>query len=335
VSADALSRTAGPPPGLASVALFYVLYSAFTVLWSLPVGLAGLAVERRFGFSTESIAMFGQDAFLGLAIGWVMIPVVWLGYRIYARWPRSWWLILWVVIVPASFVVTIVYPVAVAPLYNHYTPLAPGPLRTGILELADRAGIRNARVVVENTSVRTNHVNAYVTGIGPTTRIVVNDTALRLLPNDQILAMIGHEMGHYVEHHVLVGAAAGAVGAGLILYMLALILPAVVARFGPACRLRGLDDLAALPLVMLTISILGLFGAPLGNAVSRTMERRADAYGLRLTGLNDATARLMVGFAERDLGDPDPPPLLHFWFGTHPTLSERIDFALRYRRGGH
>ncbi len=315
-----------------TVAIYYLFYSVFFTAWSLPIGFAGFLVEHKFGFSNESIPLFFKDQLINLAISWVMIPVVWLGYHIYIRWPRRWWLILWAAMAPISLFVTVVYPAVIAPLYHRYTPLPEGPLRSDLLSLAEKAGIRNASVLVEDTSTRTSHVNAYVTGLGPSARIVLNDTALEELPHDQILAVIGHEMGHYAEYHVLIGAGAGAIGTGLILGLLAMLLPRLAARYGPAFRLRGLNDLAALPLVVLTIYIVGLLGEPVSSAVSRTMEKRADVYGLRITGLNDATARLMVGFAERDLSDPNPPPLLHFWFGTHPTLSERIEFARRFRR---
>ena len=314
-------------PPFVTVACYYLIYSTMLFVWSIPISLAGLAVERKFGFSEESLGLFLKDQLLGLCIAQAITPIVWLGCWLYARRPRTWWLYVWAAIVPLNLAVSVVYPVVVSPLYNRYTPLAAGSLRDHILALAGRAGIHNSRVFVEDTSRRTAHVNAYVAGIGPSTRIVLNDTALRKLPEDQILAMVGHEMGHFIEHHVLISVAFSALGTGVLLALLAVILPRSAVRFGRTFRLRGLQDLAALPLVFLTIYLLSIMGEPIGSAVSRQLEHRADAYGLRLTGLSDATARLMVGFAERDLSDPDPPKLLHLWFGSHPTLKERIAFA--------
>jgi STE24 endopeptidase len=322
-------------PPFICAGLYYLSYSVVLGLWSLPLGLVGLAVEHWFGFSRESAGLFLKDYALSLCIAQAMIPVVWLGYRFYCRKPATWWLFVWATIVPVSFFVSVVYPVVVSPLYNQYTPLVSGPLRNELLALAAKAGIRNAPVLVEDTSQRTSHVNAYVTGIGPSTRIVLNDTALTQLPNDQIVAMMGHEMGHYVEHHVLIGVAVGALGTGLLLGSIAVIVPRLTARFGRRCRLKGPHDLAAFPLVILTVYVLSLLSEPISSAISRSLEHRADVYGLRTTGLNDATARLMVGFAERDLSDPNPPQLLHFWFGTHPTLLERIALARGFRRRGY
>ncbi len=185
---------------------------------------------------------------------------------------------------------------------------------------------------MEDTSRRTRHVNAYVTGLGPSTRIVLNDTALQTLPPDQgLLAMMGHEMGHYVEGHIWVGFATGALGAGVFFWLLSRLLPWAAHRGGGRWRLHGPGDLATLPLVLLLASLFLLAQAPVASGISRALERRADAFGLRVTGRNEATARLMVGFAERDFSDPDPPFLFHLWFGSHPTLSERIAFALRHK----
>jgi Zn-dependent protease with chaperone function len=225
----------------------------------------------------------------------------------------------------------VLQPILIAPLYNLYTPLAPGPLREKILALAATSGITGGRVFVEDTSRRSSHVNAYVVGLGPSTRIVLNDTALEKLPEDQLLAMLGHEMGHYVEGHIWIGFCSGAAGAGLLLALMAWILPRAAQRRGPSWGLRGLRDIAALPLIMLVLYLLQLAQDPAANAISRALEHRADAFGLRVTHLNDAMARLFVGFAERDFSDPDPPLLLHLWFGTHPTLKERIQFAQEYK----
>jgi Zn-dependent protease with chaperone function len=326
--ARADSRT-GPPP-FRVVALYFTLFAVFLQLWQLPIGLARLAQEQKYGFARQGVGGYlldvGQDtAFLLLAI-----PLVWGGYWLLARSPRNWWKWLWALLVPLIFGVIVLQPVLISPAYNHYTPLAPGTLRTQILALATKAGIQGGHVFVENTSKRTNHVNAYVYGLGPTTRIVINDTALQQLPEDQILAMLGHEMGHYVEGHIWVGFVGAVLGAGIFLGLAARMLPWAVWRGQRRWRLYGMNDPAALPLFYLILSLFLLLQSPVESALSRYLEHRADAFGLRLTHLNAATARLFVGFAERDYSDPDPPWLLQFWFGSHPTLKERIAFALHY-----
>lgn len=321
------SGHADSPPPFRAVAGYVIVYSLLLLVWMLPFRIAGLALEYHFGFSHVTALEFVGDLARDAVFGLVDIPLIWAGYWLLARSPRRWWLWLWALLVPLLFLQIVLYPVVVAPVYNRFTPLAPGPLRDKILGLAAKAGITGGRVFVEDTSRRTDHVNAYVTGVGPTTRIVINDTALRQLPEDELLAMVGHEMGHYVEGHVWIEFATGILGAGAFLWIASWLLPWMVRRWGPSWGLWGLSDLAALPLVMLTVRLFLLAQAPIENAESRYLEHRADAFGLRVTHLNDAMARLFVRFAERDFSDPNPPAWLQFWFGTHPTLSERIAFA--------
>ena len=326
----AVTPICGKAPPFRAVLLYGLAYLGIMALWAMPVGLAGLLLERCFGFGHESIAAFLLDDLRGLLPNLVLIPLVWAIYKLRARSPRRWWLVVWALLLPLLIVQSVVQPVLIAPLYNRFTPLPPGPLRDRMLALAGRAGITNAHVFVADTSRRTSHVNAYVTGIGPTTRIVIEDTALRALPPDQLTAMMGHEMGHYVEGHLWIELASSGLGAGLLLWLLAQLLPRLAYRTRRRYRLRGAWDIGGLPLLSLTLYILLQIQLPLANALSRHLEHRADRFGLQTTGLNDATARLFVGFAERDYSDPNPPLLLHLWWGTHPTLAERIDYARHF-----
>lgn len=319
------------PPPVAVLLRYYALFVVTMGLWVLPISLLRFRLEHAYGFSNQGIGAFFRDVALNRGIDFAEFPLLWGVYRLMARSPGRWWLWMWAATAPLLFFIIVIQPVAIAPLFNRYTPLAPGPLRDKILALAAKSGITGGRVFVENTSVRTEHVNAYVTGLGPSTRIVLNDTALRLLPEDQILAMVGHEMGHYVEGHIWWGFAIGALGAGAFLWPVSVLLPLLEERRRKSWRTIGVLDLAAMPAIFLAVSLFLLLQSPVESAISRVMEHRADAFGLRVTGLDDATARLMVGFAERDYSDPDPPRWLQFWFGTHPTLKERIAFARSYR----
>ena len=317
------------PSPFRALLVFYGLYTLLMALWNLPFGLAELATEWRYGFSHERLAMYLADAAKDWGIGLALAPLLCGVYWLTVRTPRRWWLWMWGLTLPLLIGVLILQPLVIAPLFNSYAPLSAGPLRTKILALAARMGVPHADVFVEDTSLHTAHVNAYVTGVGPAARIVLNDTALQTLPEDQLLAMIGHEMGHYVEKHIWFGLLSGALGSGAFYFLAFRLWPLLERRTRQSkTGLRGPLDLAALPLLFFYFNVAVLIQNPIASAESRYMEHRADAFGLRITGLHTATARLMVGFAERDFSDPDPPALLHFWFGTHPTLKERIAFAL-------
>ncbi|MCS6775269.1 MAG: M48 family metalloprotease [Chloroherpetonaceae bacterium] len=320
----------GHPPALRACALYFLLYSLVALTWRFPPTLARFGLEHAYGFSRQSLPGLLGDTLLSLLFGMALVPVLAGGYWLHWRLPRTGWVVAWLALLPLLVFQSLIYPVFIAPAYHRYTPLPAGELREQVMELARRAGIPDARILVEDTSRRTRHVNAYVTGIGPTARIVFNDTALRILPRDQLLAMTGHEIGHYVEGHLRVHLMAAAIGAGVFLWGAWRILPLCIRRYGPRWGVQHTYDLAGLPAVLLVLSGFLLLQSPLESALSRTLERRADAYGLRLTGLREATARLFVGFAERDYTDPDPPRWLHFWFGTHPPLKERIRFTLTF-----
>lgn len=317
-------------PPLRTLAFFYATLSFLFLLWQMPLSLAGLELERYFHFARETWATWLSDTLLSWIISLPLILIIWIGYAIYVRTPKRWWLWLWIALIPLILFNNIIQPVLIAPLFNHYRPLPAGPLRQSIEQLALKAGIHHAAILVENTSKRTIHVNAYVTGIGPTTRIVIDDTALKTLPPDQLLVMVAHEMGHYVEKHVWIETISNILGAGILLWILAVIFPKLLQRFGTQWQLQGPTDLASLPLFLLCLYLLIQLQMPLANMESRYLEHRADAFALRLTHQNNAMAQLFIGFAERDYEDPNPPKLIQWWYGTHPSLQSRVQFALSY-----
>lgn len=323
------------PPPLRTLALFYAAFSLLFLLWQMPLGMAGLVLEKQFGFAREGWATWLGDTALSWALSLPLILVLWLGYAVYFRSPQRWWLWLWAALIPLILFNNVLQPIVIAPLFNHYRPLPPGPLRRAIETLAAKANIRHAVILVENTSRRTTHVNAYVTGIGPTTRIVIDDTALKTLPPDQLLVMVAHEMGHYVEKHVWIITLSNIVGAGVLLWVLAKVFPALLQRFARKWRIEGPTDLAALPALLLCLYVLFQIQMPLANLESRYLEHRADAFALRLTHLNQAMEQLFIGFAERDYEDPNPPKLIQWWYGTHPSLQSRVQFALSYHPWRH
>lgn len=316
------------PPRMLPLLIYFAAFVLLLTVWRLPFSLVRYGIELHFGFARQSLPAFLLDIAKGKIFDLVMVPVLWLGYRFVAKVGASWWRGMSLALVPLLLFQSVLSPVLVAPLFHTYTPLETGKTRTQLLDLAAKAGITDGRIFVENTSIRTKHVNAYVVGVGPSTRIVLNDTALQTLPDDQLYAMMAHEMGHYVEGHLWVNFASSVLGATAFLFAISRLLPFLIARYGKNWRINGLFDLAGLPLLFALIAVFMLIQSPIENFESRVMERRADSFALRLTKEREPMARLFVGFAERDYSDPDPPILLHLFFGSHPTLNERIRFSL-------
>ncbi|MFN3649520.1 MAG: M48 family metallopeptidase [Armatimonadota bacterium] len=328
---DLAERRTGNPV-LRTFIYFPLLWLGITVC-SLPLSFySSYLLPHQYGLSNQTAAGWVQDALKGYALTAVIgSPVVALLYWSLRRSPRLWWVGFWVACIPLLIAAVLLTPLVVDPLFNRYRPLPESPLRESLLEMAERAGIENSRVFEVDASTRTKAVNAYVTGIGGSARIVLWDTLLEKLDDDEVVAVMAHEMGHYVERHVVIGLGASIVGTLLVFILVDRGGRRILARRGDRWRVRGLDDLAGFPLVLLLVSAINFFGAPVENAVSRTIERRADDFSLRLTGDGRAAASAFVKLSEANLSHPAPPPFIELWLFSHPPLNERIEKALSYR----
>jgi Zn-dependent protease with chaperone function len=174
-------------------------------------------------------------------------------------------------------------------------------------------------------------MNAYVTGLGPSKRIVLWDTLLAKLDHDEILAVMGHEMGHYVLHHIWKGMAFGIGLSAFVFFIGQKIFERGLARWGARWGIADRGDPAALPWLLLVGAIIGFLLSPIASGYSRMIEHQADKFGLELTHLNEPMASSFVKFAEDSKHDPNPPRFIEWWRYSHPSDQRRIDFALSYR----
>jgi STE24 endopeptidase len=309
---------------------YYLLLSVVLIALDFPLTFyGGFWLDHAYGLSHESLGAWLSDQAISQAIGIaITVPLLWLLFWLIKRSPRRWGLWLWAAAIPILAFGIFLEPILIEPLFNHFTPLPPGPLRTCIHALAEQAGIPNAPIYVADASRRTDTANAYVTGLGPTARIVIWDTTIKELPQDEVVGIVGHEMGHYVEKHIVWGFFAGVLGLLIALPLGQWIIEFLTRRYGERWRLHGLNDFAVVPVLFLTLNGLSFLSDPIVNGASRYIEHRADAYGLRVTHDGPDMARAFVFFARHDLDDPNPPPFIKFWLYTHPPLSERINFVM-------
>ena len=280
-------------------------------------------VPHQFDLSNQSFGEWFSDGLKGLAIA-VVIGSPLGALALYAiRKVRRWWLAIWLGSIPVMVLLVVIAPVFLDPLFNRFEPLRNEALRRDLLTLASKAGIEGGRVYEVDKSKQTKTMNAYVTGIGPTKRIVMWDTLLQKMTREEVLAVMGHEMGHYVLNHLWKGLAAAIVIALVTLFIAQRVFD----------RVSSPSDPAALPWVMLIGLVLLFLLAPVTNGISRLYEHEADRFGLELTGLNHAAATSFVKLAEDSKRNPDPHPFIEFWRYTHPSLRKRIDFALQWSAG--
>jgi Zn-dependent protease with chaperone function len=222
-------------------------------------------------------------------------------------------------------------PLWIAPLFNHFGPMKDKALETRILALAARSGIEGGRVYEVDKSVDTKAVNAYVTGLFGSKRIVLWDTLLGRLDDRHVLAVMGHEMGHYVLGHVRTMIALNALVVLVTLYLAHRTAGGLIRRYAGRFGFDQLHDVASLPLLILLANVFSLVVSPVVLGYSRHIEHEADRFALELTHDNRAVAGAFVKLQEENLAVPRPHPLLVLFRSSHPPLGQRIDFANDYR----
>lgn len=310
--------------------LFVLFVNLFAFLLYLPLQIASYALSKSYGITTQPVPGWIRDKLVDFGINYVTyLAVTAVVFWVLSRRGR-WWLKLWLISIPFTLFSMYVQPVVIDPLYNKFSRLSNPELESKILGLAAQAGIQADRVYEVAMSAKTNAMNAYVTGIGPSLRIVLWDTTLQKLTEPEILLVMAHEIGHYAMHH-LEWSAVGAVGSSLVMLWLGALLYEWLLRWrGERWGIRSRSDIAALPLLLLLLSMLSFLSLPISNAVSRQAEAAADRYGMRLIGNADAAVPMYQGMAKASLSDVNPPLLVHWFRDTHPSDMERMVDALRF-----
>jgi STE24 endopeptidase len=228
------------------------------------------------------------------------------------------------------FFMMVVQPIWIDPLFNNFGPMQDKKLEAQILGLASKAGIEGGRVFEVDKSQDTKTLNAYVIGMGSTNRIVLWDTTIKRLTPEQILFVMGHEMGHYVLHHMWWGFAFFSLMSLIIFYLTYKIANFLLSRYHRRFGFNRLDQIASLPLFILIITILLFITSPIDNYFTRYIEHQADIFGLEITRNNQAAGEAFVVLQQENLANPRPGPLYNFFRSSHPPLADRVDFANHY-----
>jgi STE24 endopeptidase len=305
-------------PILAGAATAVALSVAVTAL-TLPVRAISRERAKDVGLVTQDWIGWLGDVGKGIVIEAVIVgaggALLVFGMR---RFGRHWWAPAAAIAVGFGVFMTYASPILIEPLFNTFKSLPAGELRSDVLALADRAGVKVGEVYEMDASRRTTAANAYVAGLGSTKRVVLYDTLLRDFSDDEVRLVVAHELGHVHYHDVPRG----------LLYL------AIVAPFGMLAVARLSERLApsggpaAVPAVALSLALLVPALTMISNQLSRQVEARADRFSLELTDAPDA----LIGFQKRivvqNVSDPQPPAWASFLLGTHPTAMQRIGQAL-------
>jgi Zn-dependent protease with chaperone function len=315
------------------IGVYFAIFLIINFAIDLPLSYyQGYVRQHAYGLSNQTLGKWFGDEIKGLLIGIVFgFLFLWIPYLLLKKSPRRWWLYTGLLAIPFLVLIILVQPVWIDPLFNKFGPMNNKELETKILALAERAGIEGGRVYEVAKSEDTKALNAYVTGFGATKRIVLWDTIIAKLDEDELLFVMGHEMGHYVLGHVWKSILFFSLLIIATLYAIHRTAGWLIDKFHGRFGFTELSDVASLPLIILLFSAYFLIVAPAALAFSRHNEHEADRFGLEITRNNHAAATAFVKLQQENLAVPRPNVLVKLWQASHPTLGERIDFSNEYR----
>jgi Zn-dependent protease with chaperone function len=316
-----------------TIGLYVVFYLAIVYVIDLPLAFyLGFVRQHVYGLSNQTLAKWTSDSLIRLGVEMAVgFAVAWVPYLLLARSPRRWWLYTTLLSVPFLFATVLVKPIWIDPLFNKFGPMKNQALEQSILELASRAGIEGSRVFEVNKSVDTKAVNAYVTGIYNTKRIVLWDTLIARLEPKELLVVLAHEMGHYVLGHLVRSILLSSLVTLVSLFLVDWMGRRLIARYSHLLGFNSLADVASVPLLLMLIQLTGLFLTPVAFAYSRYQEHEADRFALELTHTNRSGAMAFVKLQEENLSNPRPGHIYKIFRATHPSIGERIDFCNSFR----
>lgn len=315
-----------------TIVIYLVFFIFLSTLLNLPLDFySGYVREHTYHLSNQSLVrwFYKYAISMGVSIGGAA-AFVWIFYWVLKKSPRRWWLYGSLASTAILFIMMFIQPIWIDPLFYRFGPMKNKELEQEILALAARAGIEQGRVFEVDMSKDTTKLNAYVTGFGSTNRIVLWDTTIQRMTPNQILFIMGHEMGHYILHHLWWDLLYLALLAFLIFYLTYKSATFLLHKYHHQWRFNRLDSIASLPLFLFLITLFSLLTSPLTNAFTRCLEHNADRFGLEITQDNQAAGEGFIVLQLENLSNPRPGKLFKFWRSTHPPLGERVDFANSY-----
>jgi STE24 endopeptidase len=304
--------------------VFLLLSTVLTLPWSL---YEGYFREKAYGRTSQPLSDFLVQGAISTVLTVVIGGLFLMGvYWLIRRTGRLWWLWSGVLVAAAISLLMLLAPVVIEPLFNKYEPVPPGAVRDAVVEMAGRAGVPPERVFMYNGSRQSNNFTANAGGIGSTARVAISDVALKNASLDEVRAVTGHEIGHYVLKHTWYGVVLFSIAAIIMFWIADRTFPWFARRFGSTA---GLAEPRGVPVLMFMVSLLGLASLPIFNSFTRMIESQADAYSLRTENRPDALATALVKTAEYRY--PRPGKLEEILFYDHPSVEARVRRAMEWK----
>ena len=305
----------------------YVLFlSLFMFLLMLPIRYFSYIVSVNYGISIQSVPQWLTGVALDFCIDLIptllMVGILYFFIRV-AR--ERWWIYVWLVTIPVTLFFAYIQPVIIEPLFNDFSTIENKELEQKILALADEADIPAERVYEVKMADQTNAMNAYVSGIGKNTQIVLWDTTLANLSEEEILFVMAHEMGHYAHKDIYKDLTIDFVISFFIYWFIAKLMKNIIQKNGQVLNIKRIEAIHSLPLYLLISSILFFAISPLYTAISRHQEIKADNYAIELVEEEGAGISTFQALAKSNLNEANPPLIVKWFRYSHPPLVDRIN----------
>ncbi len=306
-------------------AVFILLIGLGEGLLTWPISFySDFVLEHRYGLSNQNFFQWLWEEIKGTLVATVLFfPLLLVFYYFVHVWPVWWWLPVGFIFFFFSVVLAKLAPLFIFPLFYKFTPLEDETLKTRILALCEKVGVRVQDILSFDLSKTTQKANAAFTGLGKTKRIIMSDTLLNNFTPDEIEVVFAHELGHTHFGHIRKSLLTGFVTVFLTLFLAAWVYRVSLPAFGYAAP----DQIEALPLLFFYIMLFGFFLMPIQNAISRSYERQADHFALEITGKPEVFISAMEKLAKLNLSDRQPNPIVEFLFYSHPSIQKRVAAA--------
>jgi len=307
------------------ISLVFALASAvLTLPWTL---YASYFREKGYGRTSQPLGDFLGQLALSTIISSFIIALFLVGvYWLLRRTGKRWWIWSGALTAVALAFIMLLAPVVFEPLFNKYEPVPPGQVRDAVVEMAQRAGIPPEKVYMYDGSRQSNNFTANAGGVGSTARVAISDVALKSASLDEVRAVTGHEIGHYVLKHTWWSVLVFSILAVVLFWLADRTFPLFARRFGTSARI---DEPRGVPVLLFQVSLFGLLALPFLNTFVRTMETQADQYSLRTENRPDALSTALVKTAEYRY--PRPGVIEEAIFYDHPSVERRVRAAMDWK----
>jgi len=289
---------------------------------------SGYILEHKYDLSNQTITGYFKEKLKGFVLGLVIgIPLMFAFYYILSNSGEMWWLVLGIVMFTFSILLGRIAPTVIMPLFYKFVPVENEDIKNRLLELCKKTGVKVQGIFTFDMSKNTKKANAAFTGMGKSRRIILGDTLMNNFSVSEIETVFAHEVGHYTKRHILKMMTVSTLVTFLGLFITAKLYEASLVYFG----FTAVNEIAALPLLFLYLSLYGLVTTPISNIQSRMYEWEADTFALETTKDKVSFVSAMEKLAEQNLADKTPNKIIEFLFHSHPSLEKRIQFGRDFR----